>query len=66
MPYLIGRKVKKGDLHLKDATMVDPVTGLFLIAQYENIREISIANLVGTTWLYIYHRPIEIMYDQRK
>ena len=28
------------------------------------IKTISIANLVETTWLSIYYRPIEINYDQ--
>ena len=44
--------------------MVDPVTGWFEIAQYHNKRAISIANLVGTTWLSRYPRPMEITYDQ--
>ena len=36
------------------------------IAQYEDKRAISIANLVQTTWLYRYPTPIEITYDQGK
>ena len=44
--------------------MIDPVTGWFEIAQYEDKIEISIANLVETTWLSRYPRPIEITYDQ--
>ena len=46
--------------------MIDPVTGWFEIAQYEYKRAISIANLVETTWLSRYPRPIEITYDQGK
>ena len=46
--------------------MIDLVTGWFEIAQYEDKIAISIVNLVETTWLYRYPRPIEIMYDQGK
>ena len=31
--------------------MIDPVTGWFEIAQYDDEKAISIANLIGTTWL---------------
>ena len=34
--------------------------------KYDDKRAITIANLVETTWLYIYPRPIEIKYDQGK
>ena len=44
--------------------MINPVTGWFEIAQYNDKIAISIANLVETTWLSIYPRPIEITYDQ--
>ena len=44
--------------------MIYTVTGWFEIAQYDDKRAISIANLVESTWLYRYPRPIEIMYDQ--
>ena len=44
--------------------MINPVTGWFEIMEYNNKREISIANLVGTMWLYRYPRPIETTYDQ--
>ena len=43
--------------------MIDPVTGCFEIAQYDEKRAISIANLVETTWLSRYPRPIEIKYE---
>ena len=46
--------------------MIDPVTLWFQIAQYNDKRAILIANLVETTWLSRYPRPIEIMYDQGK
>ena len=46
--------------------MIDPVTGWFEIAQYEDKRAVSIANLVETTWVYRCPRPIEITYDQGK
>ena len=44
--------------------MIDPVTGWFEITQYDDKRAISITNLVETTWLSRYPRPIEIKYDQ--
>ena len=44
--------------------MIDHVTGWFEITQYNDKREISITNLVETTWLYRYPRPMEITYDQ--
>ena len=44
--------------------MIDSVTGWFEIAQYDDKILISIANLVETTWISRYPRPIEITYDQ--
>ena len=44
--------------------MINPITGWFEIAQYDDKRAISIANLVKTTQLYRYPRPIEITYNQ--
>ena len=46
--------------------MINLVTGWFEIEQYDTKRVISIAKLVGTTWLSRYPRPIEIMYSQGK
>ena len=42
--------------------MIDPVTGWSKITQYDNKRAISITNLVETTWLTRYPRPMEITY----
>ena len=44
--------------------MINPVTGWFEITQYNDKREISIANLVENTCLSGYPRPIYIMYNQ--
>ena len=44
-PYVIIRKCKEEKLHLKDVTMIDPVTGWFEIAQYKDKRVISIRKL---------------------
>ena len=63
-PYVIRRKGWKEKLHIKSVTMIDPVNLWFEITQYNDKREISIANLVETTWLYRYPIPIEITYDQ--
>ena len=46
--------------------MIDLVTEWFEIAQYEDKIAIPIANLVETTLLSKYPRPIEITYDQGK
>ena len=46
--------------------MINNVTGWFEIVQYGEKGAITIANLVETTCLSIYPRPIEIMYDQGK
>ena len=53
-------------IHLKAVKMNGIDKGWFEIAQYEDKGAISIANLVETTWLYIYPRLIEITYDQGK
>ena len=65
--YIIQRNGKKKEiLRLKAIAMIDPVTGWFEISQYENKRVISNANLVETTWLSRYPKPIEITYDSGK
>ena len=46
--------------------MIDTVTGWFEVVQYDDKRAITIANLVETTWMSRYPRPIEIVYDQGK
>ena len=45
--------------------MIDPVTGWFEIPHYGEKRAISIENLVKTTQLTRYPKPMEIKYDQR-
>ena len=44
--------------------MINPVTGWFEIVRYDDKESTTITNLVETTWLFRYPRPIEIMYDQ--
>ena len=44
--------------------MIDPVTGWSEITQYENKTVIPTANLVETTCLTRYPRPMEITYGQ--
>ena len=63
-PLVIRRKGKEEKLHLQYVTTINPVTGCIVIAQYGVKNEISITDLVKTTWLSIYPRPIEITYDQ--
>ena len=44
--------------------MIDPVTGCFGITLYNDKRATSSVNLVETTWLSRYPRPIGIKYNQ--
>ena len=44
--------------------MIDCVTGWFERTKYDNKKATSIANLVETTGLTRYPRPIKITYDQ--
>ena len=44
--------------------MIDPITGWFEVVLYDDIIAITITNLVETTLLSRYPRPIEITYDQ--
>ena len=46
--------------------MIDPVTGWSQVTQYNGKRAMAIANLIGTTWLSRYPRPMDITYDQGK
>ena len=55
---------KKENLHIKAVTIINLIKVCFEIFQYDDKRAIYTTNLVGTTWLYRYPRPIEIMYDQ--
>ena len=63
-PYKIRRKGKE-TLILKSVTMIDPVTGWFEVTQYRDKKEMTIADLVETTWLVRYPWPVEIMYERR-
>ena len=65
-PYVIHRKVQKEKFHIKSVTMINPVIGWFEFVRYDDKRAINIANLVETTWLSRYPRPIEIIYYQGK
>ena len=44
-PLSYKKKVTERKLNLKAITMIDPVTGWLEITQYDDKREISIANL---------------------
>ena len=44
--------------------MIDPVVRWSKITQYYNKRATSISNLVETTWLTRYPRPMDITYGQ--
>ena len=46
--------------------MIGPVTGWFEVMQYNDKILIFITNLVETTWISRYPRPMEITYYQGK
>ena len=45
--------------------MIDPVTWWCEVTQYCDEKSMTIVNLVKTTWLVRYPRPVEITYDRR-
>ena len=55
-PYKIERKGQE-DLELKAVTMIDPATGWFEIAQYDDKKSMTVANIVEQVWLSRYPRP---------
>ena len=65
-PYVTRRKGNKENLHLKEVTMIDTITGWFEVVRYDDKRAISIEKLFETTWISRYTRPMEITYDQGK
>ena len=64
--YLIQWNKQKENLNLKAVTMIDPVTWWSEVTQYNDKRAMPISNLVETTWLSRYPRPMDITYDQGK
>ena len=56
-PYVIQRR-GGGGLYLKAVTRIDPVTGWFEVVRYDDKIAITIADLVETTWMSKYPRPI--------
>ena len=45
-------------------TMIEPITGIFEVKQYRNKKATTIVNLVETTWMVWYTRPVKITHDQ--
>ena len=62
-PYTIKRKGRKS-LTVKCATMIDPATGWFEIAQYDDKKSITIANIVEQQWLTRYPLPTQVIFDR--
>ena len=58
--YLIQINKQKENINLEAVTTIDPVTGWFEVTQYNDKRAMEIANLVETTWIYRYPRPMNI------
>ena len=44
--------------------MIDPATGWFEIAEYDDKKSITVANIVEQEWLTRYPRPTQITYDR--
>jgi transposase InsO family protein len=62
-PYKIRCKGKP-DLVCMCVTMIDPASGWFEIAQYDNKRAITIANIVEQEWFAWYPWPTQITFDR--
>ena len=59
-------KVKKENINIKAINMIYPVTVWFKVTEYKDKKTISILSLVESTWISIYPRLIEIVYNQGK
>ena len=55
--YVMIIQLKKELLNLKATNLIDSVTGLFKMVQYDDKHDIYIADLIDTKWLAIYPRP---------
>ena len=62
-PYKVTKNVPK-EITLLACTMIDPATGWFEIAQLPNKRSDTVANIVETTWLTRYPRPLKCIMDR--
>ena len=69
-PYKITRKgvdrngKQQSDLILWCATMLDPITGWFEMAEIKTKQAYVIANVIEQTWLNQYLRPKEVVLDR--
>jgi transposase InsO family protein len=64
-PYKIKSKVRGKKIpELRCVTMIDPATGWFEIAQYDDKKAITVANIVEQQWLARYPRPTYITLDR--
>ena len=62
-PYKIRRK-GKDFLVCRCVTMIDPATGWFEIAEYDDKRSITVANIVEQEWFARYPWPTQITFDR--
>jgi transposase InsO family protein len=62
-PYTIRRKGAE-DLICRCVTMIDPATGWFEIAQYNDKRSITVANIAEQEWFMRYPWPTQITFDR--
>ena len=62
-PYHIRRKGKK-PLQLQAATMIDPATGWFEVAEIPSKESITVAEQVDKNWFCCYPQPTKVIYDR--
>ena len=62
-PYTIRRKGQE-NLVCRAVTMIDPATGWFEIAEYNDKRAITVANIVEQEWFSRYPWPTQITFDR--
>ena len=63
-PIFMKREGQDKLLIIKAFTIIDPVTGLFEIVQFNDKQASIISNLVEQAWLCLYPRPTIISYDR--
>ena len=64
--WYLCHKEKVSEKNIKSKSRYNDISCNRMVwkTQYNNKSAISIANLVGITWIYRYPRPMEIFYDQ--
>ena len=63
-PYSVRHKYGRKIPPLRCVTMIDPATGWFEIAQYDDKKSITVANIVEQQWLSRYPHPYIVTVDR--